>query len=336
MHFPLRHSGLRFFFLTLATERRRPVLSLLVRDAARPGETETGACVASVWRSLHAADPALTASDRVLMPDHEHLLLLVRGEVEFNPLVFARWFMEATEDAAAGLPWSVPSGPSRWIAPSPRGGHEGPPRLWSRETYVEISFDPPQLRAIRRYIRLNPARWWWKHDHPDRFALLRPLRHPRLPPGSPWSVMGDATLLSSPFLFPVRLSRSAPPGTPAGETAIAAAVDKAQRGWIPLCGFLSAAEREFARRLKQLPRTRWIKTVPYGLPARCDPAVEDSRWLSSGRELLLSALDPASHPPWKTTRDGCQTMNALNAALCAGMGMPSTEMRPSAGTTTWS
>ena len=121
------------------------------------------------------------------------------------------------------------------------------------------------------------------------------------------------------------------PGTPAGEAAIAAAVDKAQRGWIPLCGFLSAAEREFGRRLKQLPRTRWIKTVPYGLPSRCDPAVEDSRWLSSGRELLLSALDSAADPPWKVTRDGCQTMNARNAVLCAGMGGQPMEMIP-AGT----
>lgn len=318
MHFPLRHSGLRFFFLTLSTEQRRPILSRLLRNSPFPEETPIGARAASVWRSLHAADPALTASDRVLMPDHAHLLLLVRGEVEFNPLVFARWFMEATEDAAEGLPWSIPTGLSRWIAPSSRGAHEGPPRLWSREAYVEISFDSAQLRAIRRYIHHNPARWWWKHDHPDRFALLKPLRHPRLPPGNTWSGMGDATLLSSPFLFPVRLSRSTPPGTPAGESAIAAAVDKAQRGWIPLCGFISAAEREFGRQLKQLPRTRWIKTVPYGLPARCDPGVEDSRWLSSGREFLLSALDADAYPPWKVTRDGCQSMNARNAGLCVG------------------
>ena len=315
----------------MSTEHRRPILSRLLRNSPRPEETPIGSHVASVWRSLHAADSALTASDRVLMPDHAHLRLLVRGPVEFNPLVFARWFMEATEDAAPGLPWNVPTGPSRWIAPSSRGVHEGPPRLWSREAYVEISFDSAQLHAIRRYIRLNPARWWWKHDHPDRFALLSPLRHPRLPPDSHWSGMGDATLLSSPLLFPVRLSRSTPPGTPAGEAAIAAAVDKAQRGWIPLCGFLSAAEREFGRRLKQLPRTRWIKTVPYGLPSRCDPAVEDSRWLSSGRELLLSALDSAADPPWKVTRDGCQTMNARNAVLCAGMGGQPMEMIP-AGT----
>lgn len=157
MHFPLRHSGLRFFFLTLATEGRCPVLSRLVRGASRPEETETGACVASVWRGLHAADPALTASDRVLMPDHAHLLLLVRGEVEFNPLVFARWFMEATEDAVAELAWGVPEGASRWIAPSARGAKEGPPRLWSREAYVEISFDSVQLRAIRRLHPPQPG-----------------------------------------------------------------------------------------------------------------------------------------------------------------------------------
>ena len=66
MHFPLRHSGLRFFFLTLTTEHRHPILSRLLRNSPRPEETPIGSRVASVWRSLHAADPALTASDRQL------------------------------------------------------------------------------------------------------------------------------------------------------------------------------------------------------------------------------------------------------------------------------
>ena len=317
MRFPLIHTGMRFFFFTIATEGRRHILSRLERGVVRPALLPAGEAVSAVWRGLHAAEPAFTASDWVAMPDHVHLLLIVRGALAFNPLVFARWFMEATEDAAAGLSWHVPVAAERWMAPSPRGAEEGPARLWTRETYVEISFDGRQLRAIRRYIRLNPARWWWKHDHPDRFVLLRPLRHPRLPDGGAWSGMGDATLLSSPFLYPVRLSRSEPPGTPAGEAAIAAAVDRARRGWIPLCGFLSEAEREFGRRIKELPATRWIKTVPHALPAQCDPGVEDSRWLASGRELLLSAPDTAVFPPWQATRAGCLAMNAANTALCA-------------------
>lgn len=321
MKFPLIHTGMRFFFFTFATEGRRRVLSCLERDVARPALLPAGVAVSAVWRGLHAAEPAFTASDWVAMPDHVHLLLIVRGAVAFNPLVFARWFMEATEDAAAGLEWHVPTASARWMAPSPRGDGEGdgPPRLWAREAYVEISFDGRQLRAIRRYIRLNPARWWWKHDHPDRFVLIRPLRHPRLPASGAWSGMGDATLLSSPFLYPVRLSRGAPPGTPGGEAAIAAAVDRARRGWVPLCGFLSEAEREFGRRLRDLPHARWIKTVPYGLPARCDPGVEDSRWLAAGRELLLAAPGMEAFPPWQATRPGCLAMNAANAELCAGL-----------------
>ena len=50
---------------------------------------------------------------------------------------------------------------------------EGSTALFDRSCYIELSFGPDQLRAIRRYIRLNPARALWKQRHPDRFKVVK-------------------------------------------------------------------------------------------------------------------------------------------------------------------
>ena len=47
-----------------------------------------------------------------------------------------------------------------------------PRRVFDRDCYIELSFDSRQLAAIRRYIKLNPARAIWKQRHPDRFRRV--------------------------------------------------------------------------------------------------------------------------------------------------------------------
>lgn len=319
MKFPMKQTGMRFFFFTFGVEGRREALSRLVRGEKRPVLSEAGERVREVWAGLHGMEAAFTASEWVLMPDHAHLLLVVRPgagrEVAFNPLVFAHWFLWATETAAGGGAIVGPPG-GRWDRYVSVGEWSAPAvRLWEREWWVDVALGSRQLGAIRRYIRGNVARRWWKVDHPDRFALRR-LRHPVLEPAVAWSGMGDATLLSNPFLYHVRLSRSAPPGSPAGDAGIERCLGLAARGWVPVCGFLSEAEREFGRRLKALPRSRWVRMAPYGLPARYDPSLEDSRWLAEGRLLVLSPFGAEEREPWKVTREGCLAMNARAAGLC--------------------
>ncbi|MBQ6925931.1 MAG: hypothetical protein IJQ73_14935 [Kiritimatiellae bacterium] len=103
---------------------------------------------------------------------------------------------------------------------APLGGAGGfppsvPPALFERSPYIELSFDSRQLKAIRRYIRLNPARKLWRLAHPDLFRRLTGLRHPFLDPQRSWSAIGDATLFASPFLFHVRQKNSGFSQTPA-------------------------------------------------------------------------------------------------------------------------
>jgi len=315
MRFPLVHRGRRFFFFTFTVEGRRRVLSRLVRGEKRPVLSANGERVAALWRRLHAIEAHFTASDFVVMPDHVHLLLIVNsaGEFRFNPLVFAHWFMEATTGSDGDLPPA--NSRAAWDRPIPSrsSGMKSPSFAWDRDCWVEISFDSRQLSAIRRYIRMNPARHFWKTDHPDLFRLREGFRHPALDPSLAWSAVGDITILASPFLLPVRLSMQKSAAETEGD--IAELVERARRGWIPVCGFLSPGEREFARRLKALPRSRWIKAVPYGLPERHDPSVEDSRWIAERRELVLSAFRREEIPPFRITRRGCLAMNGWIAKL---------------------
>ena len=360
------------------------MLSRLVEGAKRPELTRAGACVKALWLAVHGLNPALTASEFVIMPDHVHLLLIVNYDLDpgFKPLVFLHWFMEESErmiaaagakragratdggctpeppkavgasrasaapelrvadlaaDWAALLPTSMratycprlqpasvaeTAGRGSGVQPASvaetasRGSGVKPPSfaaspaLWDRRFWLDLSFDARQLAAIRRYIRGNPARALWKRRHPDRFACHPRIRHRILDPALPWSACGELTLLASPFLLAVSLTRKK--ALAEHEAEIAALVEKARQGWVIVCGFLSPGEKELARRLREEPRARWIKTLAQGLPPRYDPSLADSRELAAGRLLILSALPVGAPFDWNT----CHKMNDLAAAMC--------------------
>ncbi len=106
---------------------------------------------------------------------------------------------------------------------------------WNRRCFIELSFDARQLKAIRRYIRLNPARALWKARHPDRFIRFANIRHPVLDPARRWDAMGNLTLLASPFLHHVRLTMRKTAEEHAAE--IDSIMERAVRGLVPVSGF---------------------------------------------------------------------------------------------------
>lgn len=301
-----RH-GRQFFFFTFCVEGRRPVLARIAKGrGAKPPESPAasprgggnaeahaellpgGELVPAFLKSLHGRNPALVASDFVVMPDHVHFVLIVDFDRDpgFRPLSFAHRFMEETAES---------------------------PAFWEPDFWIALSFSSRQLSAIRRYIRHNPARALWKAEHPDLFVRHAGVRHPILDPSLRWSACGRLTLLGSPFLFPVRLTRRRT--ADAQEPEIAEALDRARCGMIPVCGFLSPAERELQRRLRAEPRARWIKMVQHGLPSRYDPSVEDSRAFAGGRLLVLSSFPPEI-PFSPISRENCGLMNERIRNLC--------------------
>ena len=198
--------------------------------------------------------------------------------------------------------------------PSPAPAAPQGPR-WNRSCFIELSFDARQLKAIRRYIRLNPARALWKARHPDRFIRFANIRHPVLDPARRWDAMGNLTLLASPFLHHVRLTMRKTAEEHAAE--IDSIMERAVRGLVPVSGFISPGEKELLRRLKAEPQARFIKTVPFSLPPRYDPSAEDSRELAADRLLILSGFPQGTPDSRENLRARCNIMNSLAAALCS-------------------
>ena len=192
---------------------------------------------------------------------------------------------------------------------------QGPAMRWNRRCFIELSFDARQLKAIRRYIRLNPARALWKARHPDRFIRFANIRHPVLDPARRWDAMGNLTLLASPFLHHVRLTMRKTAEEHAAE--IDGIMERAVRGLVPVSGFISPGEKELLRRLKAEPQARFIKTVPFSLPPRYDPSAEDSRELAADRLLILSGFPQGTPDSRENLRARCNIMNSLAAALCS-------------------
>ena len=316
MKFQFRQSGCRFFFITISTAGHQPLLSRLVRGVKRPMLTPYGEQVKRIWTTLNAVDNHLIPSDYIIMPDHLHLLLIVNSSTEylFSPLVFSHWFMVASSSSlpriAKPASWGKFYSPSEW--PTTAQGYvqlfAWEPRIW-----VEFIWSGRQLSSVRRYIRMNPERYFWKLDNPDMFVRRAIVSHSRLSPDYPWTACGDLTLLASPFLYHVRLSMSK--SLAELEATIGTYIELAARGCIPVSGFLSPGEREFERRLKELAHSRWIKTVPYAVPNRFDPSVEDSQYLAAHRELILSSFTEDEAPPFCIRRDNCLAMNERIAEM---------------------
>lgn len=328
MNLKFAHHGLQFFFITLCVEGRRKILSRIVDEKIRPIPTPLGECVVALWRHLHTLNPALTASNSVIMPDHVHLLLIVNFDRDptFWPLVFIHWFMEETEcmmaatdggSAPAPLPSSIRNDfhPSAVALPAGARGRQPPSfAIWNRSFWLDLSFSSRQLKAIRRYIRLNPARALWKMRHPDRFQRHANIHHLILAANRSWDAIGNLTLLGSPLLFPVRLTRKKT--LEEHSVAIDEIVEKARRGMIPVSGFLSPGEKEALRRLKEEPRARFIKMRPCALPPHYDPSAEDSRELAADRLLIISGFPQSVTDAGGIFRANCLLMNDLITEMC--------------------
>ena len=299
---------MKFFFLTFCTEDRRKILSRINEDATVT-LTKAGEAIAEVWRNSHARNPAVTASNFIIMPDHVHLILIVNYDKAPN-FDIMRWIHEFRQLTEAGFGAAAPS----QINPTIAGFGAAAPSLWHHRFWLMLSFSSRQLKAFRRYIKLNPARALWKARNPDRFLRRANIRHPILAHDRTWDAIGNLTLIASPMLFPVRLTRKK---TLEEHTeAIDEIIAKAKQGMIPVSGFISPGEKEALRRLKAEPLARFIKMLPHALPPRYDPSAEDSRELAADRLLILSGFPQTVSANEKIARTNCLLMNDLITALC--------------------
>jgi len=117
--------------------------------------------VLSAWQDLVTRFPSIALDEFVIMPNHVHGIIMLRGATSGSG---------AARDAASGAPTlgrlvrafkSVSA-----IAANEALGRLGQP-FWQRNYYEHVIRDEEELNAVRRYIRDNPLNW---SDDPDNPA----------------------------------------------------------------------------------------------------------------------------------------------------------------------
>jgi REP element-mobilizing transposase RayT len=134
--------------------------------------SEAGRIVAAGWEALALAVPAIEIDAFVVMPNHIHGLIVVRGD------------RDGAEGAIRESPLQRNGGKRRMTLPLVVGrfkmltakeinsmrGAAGRP-VWQRGYFEQVVRSESSLERIRLYIANNPARWACDRDNPQ---ALRP------------------------------------------------------------------------------------------------------------------------------------------------------------------
>ena len=170
----LRYSGYDYrkagaYFVTICIEDG---LALLGRAV---GETitcsEAGTMVMEVWQSIPDAFSNVTLDQFVVMPNHLHFVIWLRGE----PLA-GRASTPSRQDDVVEKPPALPDVMQWFKSLTTAKYREGvyqrnwpayPGRLWQRSYYEHVVRSDAALFAIRQYIQANPKRWHLDRYHPN-------------------------------------------------------------------------------------------------------------------------------------------------------------------------
>lgn len=164
-----------------------------------------------------------------VMPDHIHLLIKIRDiEKRVSLAVIVRMLTRALEKGYFAL-----AGASACTTPTCANGAEagaggrsgavarsGGQHLFAFDWHDWIVKADGQLAAFTRYIRENPERSWRRQSHREYFQCVNEV--PFL--GRKWYGYGNAEILKSPILEPMRYSRKLAEGGREWNTAVARAV----------------------------------------------------------------------------------------------------------------
>ena len=170
------HEG--YYFITINTAPRRNCLSQIIDG--KVVLTPLGEIVLKAYLKMAADSPEIDLRVCAIMPDHFHAIIVFRRRSE-HPLGWhVRRFKARATKAARDLTGDAQLG------------------LFEGNFHDFISFSSDRLDNYTQYVKSNPIRWQWKHDHPDFFRKHFALQHPRLPRGIFWTAIGDRSLLDVP------------------------------------------------------------------------------------------------------------------------------------------
>lgn len=139
------------YLLTFVVSRRRWLLGEIREAEMLP--SLLGLCVLEQVLRIHHWSPVATVDTCALMPNHVHLILTLHGSLRCaeNSLP------GAARDSVSAVVGQVKSRAT--AAAIRRGIWLRGERLWQRSFHDRRLPDLRAIKAARRYLQLNPARW---------------------------------------------------------------------------------------------------------------------------------------------------------------------------------
>lgn len=280
------YRGKGYYFITFATFKRQHLLSKIVdgRVVLEPA----GELLMQAWRRIAEEDPAYELGVTAVMPDHFHGLAIARKPPKY----------------VIGTHVSRVEG--RVLHAMRKNMNDPHLKIWDIDGFYDyISLDIKMLKAFEHYITENPTRWQLRQDNPHWFHKQYALQHPRLPAETTWTAYGDSTLLDHPYLVPVIVSTKI--SETERNTHISGITEKVKQGGIPVGAFISPGEKEVAKQIATIPRSRIIKLLPWGLKRYKPSGDMANRWLAEGRSLILTGFP--DDEPMECKRQNCLKNN---------------------------
>ncbi len=144
------------YFVTVCAWRRQ---SLFVSPDVK-------AIVEAVWRDVPDHFPAVIRDVFVVMPNHFHAVIMLNsvavGSQHAGSLRPGRNRLEP--GSLSVIVRSFKAATTRQL----RAGGFISGEVWQRNFYDHVIRNQPELDRIREYVALNPARWQFDYDNPDR------------------------------------------------------------------------------------------------------------------------------------------------------------------------
>ena len=175
-----------------------------------------------------------------------------------------------------------------------------------------------QLAAFTRYVRENPERSWRRKSHRKYFQRVNEVSFL----GRKWYGYGNAEILKSPILEPMRYSRKLAEGGKEWNAAVARA-GRIGPGGAGVGTFMSPCEKACGHALG-LAGGRWVVLSPEGFGERWHPGRQYERFCAEGRMLFLSLWPAMAREPTKAELyDRCHLMGDI---IVDGLAKPALEV----------
>ncbi len=286
-----------FYMVTLSCRQGRQPLSHL--DTKAPwgiAEAPLTRALADELASILVDYPGIESfAPYVIMPDHLHLLIKLRGDLSLPRVV--RILM-----VRLSAVYTAQTGDAHL--------------LFEKAWHDWIVTTPKMLPNFCHYIRANPKMRLLRQSSPDLFRCWRGIKPWRLN-RAPCDAVGNLELLNAPILEAVRVSRSVKPGTPQWESTLAP-FRKWRHGMTAVGTWFSPGEQA-VRELILARGGNLIVLKPHGIPERWHPEGEAAQYLcAEGRCLYLTPYAPQTQMlPQGETRSRCLALNALAQQMAA-------------------